>query len=372
MIAAKTEALSSQLRGFQEKAAMLNEAGIDIAQLERKRELEESNYKYSQASLEKARIDEALDPSKMPNICVVQSPTDGQRDFSSTSKILLGLSFGSLGFGLALAFLMEKVVDRTVKRPFEIEARLHLPLLISIPYVPPSRKLRMPLNVDEDDSQPTIQDIARSELGHQISPYFEAIRDRLILYFKLNRLVRKPKLVAVTGLSHDAGISTVADGLAGALSETGDGKVLLVNMNAGSAELHPFLGGKPVNSLTEILQVDFPDSAIVAENLYLATLPQSNAGSTKFAPKNFYDLIPHIKASNFDYIIFDMPPLTQTSTTVALAGFMDKVLLVVEAGNTNEDTLKRGFRELAAAKADVSCIFNKARSYAPKCIEGEF
>jgi len=368
---AKTDTLSNQLHYFQEKAGQLSQTGIEIAQLERKREVEEANYRYSQASLEKARVDEALDPSKIPNISVVQSPTEGRRESSRTNKILLGLCMGGLGFGLALAFLMEKWVDHTIKRAFEIDSKLGLPLLVSIPYVPPSNNLRLPPHAEGDESPATLQEIVQSELSHQILPYFEAIRDRLILYFKLNRLARKPKLIAVTGLTHDAGISTVADGLAATLSETGDGKVLLVNMNEGRAEAHSFLNGKQTHSFAEILQTGVPDEPLSAQNLYLATVARPQAGCAQFVPKNFYDLIPHIKTSAFDYIIFDMPPLTPTSATVALAGFMDKVLLVVEAGKTAPESLSRAFRELASAKADVSCVFNKARSYAPKSIEGD-
>jgi len=36
--------------------------------------MEEANYKYFAASLEKARIDEALDPTKMPNISAYSGP----------------------------------------------------------------------------------------------------------------------------------------------------------------------------------------------------------------------------------------------------------------------------------------------------------
>ena len=366
---AKADALSSQLHSFQKTAGQLSETGIEIAQLERKREVEEANYRYSQASLEKARIDEALDPSKIPNISIVQSPTEGRRESKSTNKILLGLSFGGLGLGLALALLMEKVVDRTIKRPLEIDSKLGLPLLVSIPYVPPSANLRLPPQEDGTESLTTLQEVVQSELRHQILPYFEAIRDRLILYFKLNRLVRKPKLIAVTALTRDAGISTIADGLAAALSETGGGKVLLVNMNAGRAEAQSFLNGSSIPSLVEVLQTGVPDEPLATQNLYLATVPHPHAGCAQFAPKNFYDLIPHIKTSAFDYIIFDMPPLTQTSATVALAGFMDKVLLVIEAGKTNPETLQRAFRELGSARADVSCVFNKTRFYAPQSIE---
>ena len=37
--------------------------------------MDETNYKYFAASLEKARVDEALDPSKMPDISAVQRPS---------------------------------------------------------------------------------------------------------------------------------------------------------------------------------------------------------------------------------------------------------------------------------------------------------
>ncbi len=368
---AKADILSSQLRSFQEKAGMLSQTGIEIAQLERKREVEEANYRYSQASLEKARIDEALDPSKIPNISVVQSPTEGHRELARTGKMLLGLSFGGVALGLALAFLLEKVVDRTIKRALEIESKFGLPLLVSIPYVKPSGNLRLPLSADSDDSPATLQEIASSEVSHQILPYFEAIRDRLILYFKLNRLVRKPKLIGITGLAYESGISTVAAGLASALSETGDGKVLLVNMNSGCTEVYPFLNGKSSGPLVEMLQTEIPDTSIDAENLYLATIPQAHSGTASFAPNHFYELMPHIKASAFDYVIFDMPPLSPTSGTLAIAAVMDKVVLVVEAGKTQEDSLKRACRDLDSAKADVSCVFNKARSCAPQFIEGE-
>jgi hypothetical protein len=65
-----------------------------------------------------------------------------------------------------------------------------------------------------------------------------------------------------------------------------------------------------------------------------------------------------------------MPSLGNTSATLPLAGFMDKVLLVVEAEKSNRDAVKRAYTQLAA-KADVSVIFNKSRSYGPKWLEGE-
>ena len=367
-IDAKTEVLASQLHNNQEKAQRIAEMGTEIAQLDRQREMQESNYKYFESSLEKARIDETLDPSKIPNISIVENPTEARRDFQGMNKIMLLLGGGGVGFGLALAFLIDLLFDRTVKRPLEIESRLHLPLLVSIPYILPDHKLCLPS--DADSPEATLEEVGKYELSQQIHVYFEAIRDRLILYFELNRMMRKPKMIAVTGISRSAGISTIAAGLAASLSETGDGKVLLVNMNKRQAEIHPFLNGSPAQSLAKILE----PSAIKTDaddHLYLATAHSSNPEESPFIPKKFYDLIPNLKASDFDYIIFDMPPLTQTSNTVAFAGFMDKVLMVIEAGASQPESLKRAYRELVEAKADVACVFNKARSYAPNNIEGE-
>ena len=205
------------------------------------------------------------------------------------------------------------------------------------------------------------------ESEHFIRPYSEAIRDRLVLYFELNGMNHKPKLVGVTDSSVGAGASTLAAGLAAALSEVGDGKVLLVDMNVGRPEIHPFFRGSAC-SLTEAL-VGEPSPA--GDNLYLAVASSPEAPQAAIIPKKFYDLIPHLKASDFDYIIFDMPPLGQTSVTLPMSRFMDKVLIVVEAEKSNRDFVKRAYSELLACRASVSVILNKARSYTPKWLGAE-
>ncbi len=88
------------------------------------------------------------------------------------------------------------------------------------------------------------------------------------------------------------------------------------------------------------------------------------------SPKRFYSMLAEFKASDLDYVVFDMPSLGDTSSTLPLAGFMDTVLLVVEAGKSNRDAVKRAYTQLAA-KTKVSVVFNKSRSYGPKWLEGE-
>ena len=146
--------------------------------------------------------------------------------------------------------------------------------------------------------------------AHQLRTYTEGLRERIISYFEVHNLnLKKPKLVAVTGCDNGAGVSTLASGLAAALSKTGDGNVLLVDMNVDQGVAHSFYKGKPGCGISDALEPENRAGAQVQENLYLATL--NNGGDDKLVkvlPTRFNHLMPRLKASDYDYIIFDMPP----------------------------------------------------------------
>src|SRR5437588_5488480 len=372
----KLDDLRRQKIELQDRVKQLADIGPQIASLERNKDLEEQNYKYYSGTLQKARVDEALDPSKMPNISAIQKPSPPGMVTKTRNKIALGLAGGGLASGICLALLFELVFNHSYKRRSEVELQLRSPVMLSIPYQSINQgiigRLRLPWKNGQragketpDKSKPSL---APWEVEHFIRPFSEAIRDRLGLYFELHGVTHKPKLVGVTGFGEGSGTSTLAAGVAAALSETGDGKVLLVDVNAANGEVHPFFAGRPAAALTTAIK---PQATITsaAENLYLATITQSGNKSTHVGLKKFFALVPNLKASDFDYIIFDMPPINQTSPTIGLAALMDKVLVVVEAEKTHHDVVKRGYRELVGARADVAVVLNKTRSYGPNWLE---
>ena len=277
--------------------------------------------------------------------------------------------------GLWLAFVREKALERKIKRPSELEERLNIPLLISIPFLPEASRNRLSLT-DRKSGPPAVRNArvgAVAAIGasnHGIRPFCEAIRDRIILSFDLQNLDHKPKLIGVTGFSSGAGSSTLAGGLAAAFSETGDGKVLLVDMNTEDGEAHPYFHGAKASSLTSLLDAETP-SPSAADNLYLATADDTNSKRIRMGVRRFNSLVPTLKATDFDYIIFDMPPLGPASLSLGMARFLDKVLLVAEAERTDRDAVKRFYSDLSASGADVSCVFNKTRSYVPAWLNGE-
>jgi Mrp family chromosome partitioning ATPase len=126
----------------------------------------------------------------------------------------------------------------------------------------------------------------------------------------------------------------------------------------------------PAYSINAVLQpAGKIDSA--SDNLYLASVSSPSAGPAQLGLKKFFELMPNLKASDFDYIIFDMPPLGQTSPTVGMAGFMDKLLLVVDADQNNRETVRRGYSALVNIRNNVSVVLNKAQHYGPKWADGE-
>jgi Mrp family chromosome partitioning ATPase len=261
-------------------------------------------------------------------------------------------------------------------------------LLLSIPFI--RKKERGGLLLARDADQPRIGmgeelSIPQPELeelgfetparktGHFILPYSETIRDRIIFNFEVNNVTHKPKLVAVTGLSEGAGASTIAAGLAKSFSEIPGMKVLLVDLSSYHPEENPLFGEIPRHTLNGALHLarntQFKDNP---QSLYYAsaTARRDDSGLTTFSPVHLYELMPNLQASQYDYIVFDMPPIDQTSRTLTMAGLMDKVLLVLDAEHTSRDGLLWGYSELVKGRADVSCIFNKSRSVTPGWLNG--
>ena len=188
-------------------------------------------------------------------------------------------------------------------------------------------------------------------------------------YFEMINLTHKPKLVAVTSCGPGAGVTTTATGLASSLSETGEGNVLLVSMNVRDGEAHHFYKGKLACGIEDVLGEEKRDHAQVHDNLYVAHESGSGDSLPRVLPKRFSHLVPMMKASDYDYIIFDMPPVNEISITPRLARFMDMVLLVIESEKTPRDAAVRVASLLAESKTNVGLVLNKNRSYMPKSLE---
>ena len=363
---ARAKVLSTEINIIKKEAAGLAQAEAEIAELMRQRAVEEAHFLSYSKSLEQARIQENLGAGKITNIGEVQAPSFPTRSRKETKKMMAQVGMGGLGFGIAFALALELFLLRSIKRPSEVEARLKLPLFFSLPALAGKGRKKLPPSGADAGGE-----IALWNGSSSLRPYFEAMRDRLIHYFEVRNLTHKPKLVAVTSCGTGAGVSSVAKGLALSLSEAGDGNILLVDMSTDQGAAHSFMKGDVNMGLPEVLDAGTRESAQVQDKLYLATASDLREGVCKVLPKRFTHLMPKMKASDYDYIIFDLPPVSATSITPRLAGFMDLVLEVVEADKTNRETAKRAAAVLGEVQPNVSVVVNKCRKYLPAWLDQE-
>ena len=387
VLKARVAALSTVLSNVQAQASQVMDLEPKIAELERLRAEQQRTYESVMARLEQQQRDESMVAGKVINMSQVQSPTPPGLDYKKMMKLVGVVLAGCIGMGLGLAFLIDQFLDRSIKRSSDIERHLRLPVFLSIPDTSWAGWLRLPRwlaglrrgkgaapnGAGGNGAGQAGTALAPWDPAHQLQTYTEGLRERIISYFEVHNLnLKKPKLVAVTGCGDGAGVSTLASGLAAALSKTGDGNVLLVDMNVDQGVAHSFYKGKPGCGISDALEPENRAEAQVQENLYLATL--NNGGDDKLVkvlPTRFNHLMPRLKASDYDYIIFDMPPVTQTSATPRLASYMDLALLVLESEKTSQHSAARASALMREARANVAAVLNKHRSHVPAALSQE-
>jgi Mrp family chromosome partitioning ATPase/uncharacterized protein involved in exopolysaccharide biosynthesis len=394
---ARKAQLTNQLAQVVTAAGKLDEAEDRITQAETELKVEDTKYEHLKLAGEQLRINTVLG-NKVSNIGMAENPTAAGRDI----KQILKVTVGSLGFFLALAlglpFFIEMVLDQSLKSPLDVQARIGMPFFVNIPRLNGNgngngkpgllkRASKVPLLAAQNGATPDAAAgsqtpvVATAKNGqlalwddrHELRPYFETLRDQLMTYFEMINLTHKPKLVAVTSCGAGAGVTTTATGLASSLSEIGEGNVLLVSMNVRDGEAQHFHEGKLACGIEQVLEKKNREQAQVHENLFVAAEVDSGDDRLpRVLPKRFSHLVPMMKASDYDYIIFDMPPVSEISITPRLARFMDMVLLVVESEKTSRDAAARVSSMLAESKTNVGLVLNKNRSYMPKRLEQSF
>jgi Mrp family chromosome partitioning ATPase/uncharacterized coiled-coil protein SlyX len=403
-LAAKTNEFSRLLQLFAERGTNLNHLAVAIEDLERVKALQEDNLKRVASQMYENKLDGAAGKSKGANITVIQNPSPPASDTRKSNKVEYGIAIGGVVLGFALAFLWEMLLDRSLRRPREVVERLKLPMLLNIPYMKnvkngngngrfgffkrgkdlkPGKELQLLSGGAGDPASPGNRGgelapvrngppaLWNEKLG--LRPFHDTLRDRLVAHFEMNNLTHKPKLVAVTSCAEGAGVSTIAAGLACSLSETGEGNVLLVDMNSGDGLAHRFYKGKLAMGLDDLLEKEKADrqGALVQENLYVVKEFNNRDKLPSVLPKRFSHLVSQLKASDYDYILLDMPPVTEISITPRLARFMDTILLVVESERTDQDAAQRAAALLSEGRANVQVVMNKSRSYVPKRLQPE-
>lgn len=332
------EALERE-RGLQNKVNALKSSYLDL----RRRSIQYNIYQ-QEVDTNRALYDGLLQRFKeigvaggvgINNVSVVDAADTPEKP--SSPRLLLNLVLSLLvgtGLGAAAAFALEQI-DEAIADPAEVERRLGLPLLGSVPKV--------------DRSTP------KEALIDRKSDLFDAyLAIQTSLAFTTESGI--PRSFAVTSTRPAEGKSTTALALATTLSR-GRRNVLLVDGDMRSPSIHQMGGVDHDRGLSNFLAGDDDISTMLFPMQDLGFMAMS-AGPI---PPNAAELLTGNRLAvllarlleQYDHVIIDSPPVMGLADAPLIASRVEGVIYAVESHGIRSSLVKTALGRLASANARV-------------------
>jgi polysaccharide biosynthesis transport protein len=265
--------------------------------------------------------------------------------------------FLSTLFGMGLALFLE-YLDDTIRTTEEIETYLQLPALAAIPTIDSIPKRRLLLVGGKDEE---VDDAANSELliyADSRSSLAEAYR-QLRTSILLSTAGHAPKSLLITSSLPSEGKTTTATNTAISLAQTG-AKVLIIDADMRRPRLHSVFNIENGDGLSTLLSTELTEQEILkvikqdeGTKLNLLTsgpIPPNPAeliGSEQMAS------LLQVLQSHFTHVVVDSPPITSFTDGVLIASMVDGVILVVHAGKSSRQVVRRAKQLLSDVGAKL-------------------
>ena len=270
------------------------------------------------------------------NVSVIdraELPTSPERPRPAINMALAAI-FGVF-LSLLVVFIREKY-DDTVRMPDDVEGKLGIPLLGSVPRlakdVPPIEELRRP--------------------GSEISEAYFSIRTSLQLAGKSGL----PRSILMTSSEPAEGKTTSALALARNLANVG-ARVLLIDCDLRRPSVHSVFGLSRAKGVTNILANQARIADVVQdtdlENLkVISSGPLPPTPTELLAGNGLAELIKNA-LTEYTIVLIDGPPVMGLSDAPLIASVVDGVVLIVEVERSHRGRAKSTVRRLQNSRATV-------------------
>ena len=254
------------------------------------------------------------------------------------SMVTSGVGMGFI-IGLGLMFLLHKLDDR-LDNPEHIEQELGEPILGQLP------------EVEKKHYKEGYLMLTRMKSHTMFAESLRGIRSALLL----SPEGTSKRLLAVTSSVPGDGKTTFTTNFALTLANSGN-RTLLIDADLRRGNVHGYFEQPLEQGLAEVLEGKLPLSEAIREtgvnNLFFMRAGErpSNPSELLIGPST-KDLIMALRRQ-FDYVIFDCPPLTAIDDTFSVAAYLDGLFFVVRAGKTSMRFAKMGINTVHQRGAPI-------------------
>jgi len=356
--------IKSALDRAKSEAVQQNQAAIQFSILKQDVDTAKSLYTDFLQKTKQADLELAEQPNNLRVIEPAETPTSpvGPMRFRT---ILIGLMV-SLIAGMGLAFFLE-YLDNTVKSVEDIGRIAQLPTLAVIPSISTisqraalqgKRKTehvaRITTGIDQAGQAETNK-LTKMVTLDQLSSVVEAYR-MLRTSVLLSAAGSPPKTILFTSGQPGEGKTTTAINTAISLSQLGC-SVLLIDADLRRPTVHRVFKMNQTQGLSTWLSRQVEIDSLI-HKLWVPNLSVLPCGPI---PPNPAELISsermkealRILSQKYDHILIDSPPLTNVTDPVILSTMVDGVILVVQAGRSTRDIVRRARHELSSVGAKI-------------------
>ena len=277
----------------------------------------------------------------------ILTPAEDPLRPSKPQKPILFLlaALGSLFLSI-FYYIMRELFNTGIRDGEDVDQRIGLPLLGSLPSIKKSFVRPVVLNAQDEGE--------RSKEGAIFKEAVNTVRTGLML----DRVDRPHKTIMVTSTIAGEGKSTIAGHLA--YSYASVGRTLLIDCDLRTRGVSNMFGvNKTDMGLREVLSAE-----ALLEQCVIGIDNNLDLLCANFTPLNPLKLISsprfqsHIKdaAKKYNYIILDAPPVLPVSDPLVLAGYVDAVIYAIRARSTPYQHISRCLQSLQRVEAPVSGV----------------
>ncbi|GAX37578.1 GumC family protein [Nodularia sp. NIES-3585] len=348
-LAEKIQSISNFRNSYSQRVSNLPSLEKRQGELERKLSRAEKNYENLLTRFQDIKI---VESQTIGNARVLQYAEIGSNSSANKKKIiiLLGGGFVGLLLGVAAAFFID-LIDRRVKTAKEAEELFGYTLLGLIP-VFETKNISNTLDTEEpivEQFSPRI--VVETSPRSVIHESYQMLQANL----KFMSLDKKVRTIVVTSSVPGEGKSEVSANLAAVMAQVGR-KVLLVDADMRQPSQHHLWGLLNSIGLSNVMvgQEELSDTIKqITPNLSVLTTGVIPPNPLALIDSECMTSLINRLNQQYDYIIFDTPPLIGTVDAAVLGKMVDGVLVVVRPGVVDSTSVTGAKTLLSRSEANI-------------------